>query len=270
VPEKEKAVCDLMRSDIKDASFVKDGVRIALQGLVPGYSLPKHFRFNLIDTGSGFVVDSDLNYQAINAIYHQSVSPSHSTINDAYLLAHLLEARTDTFFAAYYMAEPVTTPLTSRIIRLKHFDFLQRRDANESEIEQFRDVIVPDFPSIREVINAGERSFSEFLALLDQADKFKSWLQTANPDMGLVQSYHHAATGHTWADKIPTKATRFCVAAGLGLAIEAFVPSGIGAAAALSVHGLDALYLDRLIKGWRPNQFIEGPYTEFVTGKSLR
>jgi hypothetical protein len=155
-------------------------------------------------------------------------------------------------------------------IRLKHFEFLQRRDANKSETEQFREMVVPAFPSIREVINAGERSFSDFLVLLDQVDKFKSWLQKSNPDVGLVQNYHHAATEHTWADKIPTKATRFCVAAGLGLAIEALAPSGFGAAAALSVHGLDALYLDRLIKGWRPNQFIEGPYTEFVTGKGLR
>jgi hypothetical protein len=35
VPEKEKAVCDLMRSDIKDASFVKEAVRITLQEPAP-------------------------------------------------------------------------------------------------------------------------------------------------------------------------------------------------------------------------------------------
>ena len=40
----------------------------------------------------------------------------------------LLDARADTFFAAYYMAEPVTVPVSSEIMRLKHFEFLRRKD----------------------------------------------------------------------------------------------------------------------------------------------
>jgi hypothetical protein len=128
VPEKEKTVCDLMRSDIRDKKFVKEAVKATLAELVPDYELPKCFRYELIDTGSGYAVDSDLNYQTINGIYHRTVPPSHSTINDALLLVHVLEARTDTFFAAYYMAESVTSPLASQIIRLKHFEFLGRSD----------------------------------------------------------------------------------------------------------------------------------------------
>jgi len=34
----------------------------------------------------------------------------------------------------------------------------------------------------------------------------------------------------------------------------------------MGVGALDALYLDRFIKGWRPNHFIEGQYKDFVSG----
>jgi hypothetical protein len=127
-------------------------------------------------------------------------------------------------------------------------------------------MVVPDFPSIREAINSGERTFSDFLRLLDKADKFKSWLQRTNPDAGLVQSYHKAATEQTWADKLPTKATRFFIATGMGLALEAVAPTGLSTIAGVGIGALDALYLDRFIKGWRPNHFIEAQYKDFVAG----
>ena len=45
VPEKEKTVCDLMRSDIRDKKFVKEAVKATLAELVPEYELPKRFRY---------------------------------------------------------------------------------------------------------------------------------------------------------------------------------------------------------------------------------
>jgi hypothetical protein len=129
--------------------------------------------FNLFNTGEGFAVDTNPSFAGINSIYHQTVPEEQTSISPAYLLSHMLEARADTFFAAYYMAEPVTAPIYSDIIKIKHFDFLRRRQANTETIEQFHDIIVPDFPSIRETLNHGGRTFAEFLTLLDKAEKFK-------------------------------------------------------------------------------------------------
>lgn len=183
------------------------------------------------------------------------------------MLAHIQDARADTYFAAHYMAELVTTPVYSDIIRLKHFDFLQRRKINAQEIDHFHDLIVPDFPTIRERINEGGASMADFMKLLDQADRFKIWLRTTNPDEGLIQSYYRAATEKTWAEKLPTKVTRFAIATGIGVAVDALSSTGVGLLGGLGVGALDAFYLDRFIKGWRPNQFIEGPYKDFATGK---
>jgi hypothetical protein len=262
--EKEKAVPDLARRDIKDSTFVGQAILIALEQLVPTYTPPSNFWFRLIDTGSGYAVDTNLEYRTINSIYHQSIPPEHSSIDSAYLLSHILDARADTFFSAYYMAELVTTPVCSQIIRLKHFDFLRRREINVKDIEQFKELVIPDFPSLREIINSGERSFSELFELLDQAEQFKHWLKAANPDIGLIQSYHRAATQSTWADRLPSKSIRFLLSAGLGLAADAIAPTGLGTAMGLGIGATDSLLIDRIIRGWRPSHFIEGPYRNFV------
>jgi hypothetical protein len=41
-------------------------------------------------------------------------------------------------------------------------------------------------------------------------------------------------------------------------------PTGLGTTAEMAIGAADALLLDRLIKGWRPNQFINDRYQPFV------
>jgi hypothetical protein len=230
---------------------------------VPGFSSSAQFHFKVFKSSDGgYFVDTDLDFPNLNAAYHTVVPASHSSITASYLLAHLLDARADTFFAAYYMAEPVTVPISSDIMRLKHFEFLRRKDISSDDLELFHELIVPEFPTIREVINSRERSMQEFLVLLDEAARFKKWLTDAHPDVGLVQSYQKEVTKKSWVETLPGKAIRFVVAAGTGLGASA----AAGSAGGLSVGAANTFLLDRLLKGWRPNHFIDGPYRRFVSG----
>ena len=259
----ENIIPRLASADISDAAFVKTAVSETLASLLPNVALPP-WRFRLIDVGDGFLVDTDLDFAELNRAYHKSVPPSQGSITPAFLLAHFVTSRAISFFAADYMAEAVVAPLDAALIRIKHFDFLRRRDASVAEHDLFKSVAADNFPSIREAINSGDRSMSDFLRLLDKADRFKEWLGDINPDEGLVRSYIKRTTEDTWAEKLPTKATRFTIATGLGVAIEAVAPSGLGLAAGITLAAADQFYLDKLIKGWRPNQFIEGPLREFT------
>jgi hypothetical protein len=191
----------------------------------------------------------------------RSLNPSaEGTISVAHILVTILDARADTFFAAYYMAEPVTGPLSSEIMTLKHFEFLRRRSSNAGEIELFHELIVPSFPSVREALNSREQSFDEFVKFLPRAEKFKDFLTAANPDVGLIQTYQNAVTAKSWIETLPGKTIRFVVAAGTGLAASAVV----GPVGGLGVGIANTFLLDRLLKGWKPNRFIEGPYKKFV------
>ena len=263
VPEKEKVVTNFMRTDIEDNEFVQRAVQVTLTHLVPGFEPSTQIRFHVFKTGQGdYIVDTNLDFRRLNDAYHTVVPPEHSSISVEYLLSHLLDARADTFFAAYYMAEPVTLPLSSDIMRLKHFEFLRRRASNAEDIELFHELIVPEFPTIREAINSGNRSIEELLKLLDQAAKFRKWLTEANPDVGLIQSYYKEAAKKSWIETLPGKGIRFIVAAGTGFGATAVA----GPAAGLGVGATNTFLVDQLLKGWRPNRFIEGPYKKFVSG----
>lgn len=264
-PEKEKIIPDLARADISDDGFVRAAAIAILKNLVPIFDPPLDFRFSVINTGHGYAVDTNLNFDALNDIYHKSVSPSHSSLSPAYLLAHIIDARLDTYFAAHYMAEIITSPIYSDLIQLKHFDFLRRRQENAHELKIFNSIILQDVPTLREVINSKERSMADFLKLLDEAQRFRDWLQCTNADAGIVRNYYRSAVEKTWADKLPTKSIRFIIAAGLGLLADLAMPTGLGTAVGLGVGAVDSFYLDKLLKGWRPNQFIEGPYRQFVS-----
>lgn len=258
---KVNVVCDLTRGDIVDPRFVRASVAACLLRVAPTYRLPVNFKFEIINTGEGYAVVSDLDFAAITKV---SIPPFNQGFTVAHLLGFIQEARADTFFAAHYMAELVTTQLSSDIIRLKHYDWLRAGEASRKEIDIFTEVATDKLPSIREAIISGNRSMADFLKLLDQAEKFKSWLQATNPDQGLLNAYFHEATKDSWADKIKTKLIKIAVLNLSGLGIEAIMPTGLAIGTTAAISAGDALLWDRIAKGWKPVHFMSGAYRKFV------
>jgi len=89
---------------------------------------------------------------------------------------------------------------------------------------------------------------------------FEVPLTESNPDVGLVKSYQDEVTRKSWVETLPGKTIRFVVAAGTGLAASTIV----GPVGGVGVGIANTFLLDRLLKGWRPNRFIQGPYKRFV------
>jgi hypothetical protein len=254
----------LAERDLEDPQYVKIAIGRLISVLVPSYALPPTYEFRIISGDDGFFIATDLDFAAINANYHKSIPPTHSTITAAYLIDHLLEARADIYFASEYMAELVTSSAYSAIIQVKLRDILRKRERNTEQIALFQSTYLKDAHAIRSAINSGEKSFSDFLPVLEQASKFKEWLRSQNPDESVLSQYLKAATAETWVDKLPSKTTRFVIATGIGIAADLIWPSGAGTVLGIGVGAGDSLVLDRISKGWRPNQFVEGPLQKFV------
>jgi hypothetical protein len=51
---------------------------------------------------------------------------------------------------------------------------------------------------------------------------------------------------------------------GAGLAIDATFGPHIGSAGSVALSAADSFIFDKFLKGWRPNQFIEGPLKKFL------
>ena len=67
-----------------------------------------------------------------------------------------------------------------------------------------------------------------------------------------------------WADKLAPKGIRWLLIWLAGLAVDAVAGSHVGVAGSVGLSAADALLFDKLIKGWRPNQFIDGPLKDFL------
>ena len=260
-----RGIPGLARDDLDDEDYVQSAIEAALFELVPGLKLPARWHFKVIKIKDGFIIDTNLNCDELNSQYHKFISPKHSSIAPAFLIDHILEARADICLSSSYNSEFVATPTSSKIMQMKFSNLLERRFKNVREIELFQDVHLENVRAIRNSINSGERSFRDFITILEKSAKFKAWLREADPDIGLLTEYHKAVTARTWADKLPTKTVRFVIFSGAGVLIDAVFPTGLGTVAGVTLGAADTFVVDRLLKGWRPNHFIEDQLMEFTS-----
>jgi hypothetical protein len=197
------------QEDILNPPFLRAAIVDILRILVPEVALGEDWTFDIVPVGEGFLVGTNLNFAEINKHYHKRVPPEHSTINADFLLGFILHAKADAYFAADYMAEIVASPISSSIINRTLSEVLSKRQKNLNQIELFEQVHLSNARAVREAVNSGERSFAEFMELLDGAAQFKKWLSDCNPDGTLLQEYYRAATSDSWIERLPTKSLRF-------------------------------------------------------------
>jgi hypothetical protein len=201
-----------------------------------------------------FRINTDLNFPELNAIVKQR-SEKAGEMKPGHLIGSVLNARSDTILASFYGGEFYTSNLSSNIICLKCNELLRRIKIEKQELKEFTEIAIDTAPSLREVINSGERSFDEFLKLLDKSQKFRDWARGVNPDEKLVKAYWNEVISEGWINKLPTKLLRYIIG------------TTVGAIEPLSGHAIsiaDSFLLEKLLGGWRPSHFVDKTFRPFV------
>jgi hypothetical protein len=196
-----------------------------------------------------------LNYEEINK--HIPNNPDGKMISSTRLILNIQETRGDMHLAAALDAEIATTPINMHLMRLKFKNIYQKSQKSSDDLYQFNDFILDNGHAIREAINSGEKNFNDFLTILEKAAKFKDWLKKVDDDQNIIKEYYKAVTRETWVDKLPGKSFRWAFFTGLGLAMDAAGAGGIGTAIGLGLSVGDNFLLDKVLKGWKPNVFID-------------
>ena len=250
---------EVVRSELIDDGQLASCVEAFMKSVVPRYVMPRSWEFRCIpqnDACEEFHILTDLKFDLINMEYYKSADSSQSPITPEWILSHILDAKVDVDLASRYMSEIITTPILSDIIRIRFDHMLLKRERSQRDISLFQETHLNDARAVREAINSGERGFSDFMVTLRKAPRFKQWLADRNPDSNLLQEYYKAALADSWINKLPVKGLRYIISSVSGL---------INTAGGLAVGAADAFLADRILKGWRPNQFIEGPLKKFVS-----
>jgi hypothetical protein len=137
--------------------------------------------------------------------------------------------------------------------------------------EMFQEDVIDGVPRIRDIVNSGERNFTEVVSLVEQSIKFKEWLHKQEGSAELRRAYIQDVAHIGWADKIAPKTFRILVMNAVGIAMSASTGHVAGILGGLALSAADGFLIDKLIKGWTPNQFIEGSLRPFlIRQKNLR
>jgi hypothetical protein len=263
--EYDKEIIKGSQDDLKNRGYLEEAVRSTLSYLVPEYTLPAQlvFRPELVPK-FGFRYETNIDFVEANAHFHQRVPAKDASLSPAYLLAQITAAEPDIVFASRSSSEFAVDPLKSLIVSSRVAEVIRKSTAGQEKLDPFQEVIVNGARSVREAVNNGDRSFRDVIRLVEHSHKFKEWIQQTGEDSLLRDEYCKSVSATDWADKLAPKAVRFVVMTGLGALAGIALTPGAGLAVGIGLNAADCFLLDRLLKGWRPNQFVEGSLKPFL------
>ena len=108
------------------------------------------------------------------------------------------------------------------------------------------------------------------MKLLENSDRFREWIAGQPADVSLLTAFYDEITKDSWVDKLPPKAIRFSIFSALGYTIDAVGGGGLGTLAGLGVNAVDSFLVDKLIKGWKPHQFVNKSLKPLFSGNTPR
>jgi hypothetical protein len=253
-----------MQNILKDGVFRQALVRLFVAQ--KNLTLPDNFDFDfqivkrvnepaMAGTGS-FLFDLKISPQASAFLLNSEYTPATFL---AGVLGNSYEGFVETALAASYGAELTTTSTLAETIAAQLHSTLQQTFPASSQIAEFYTAVTPQLGSVRGAINSGNREFRDFLTLLKSARKFKEDIAGKHPDASLLQHYIERLTCESYFDRLPVKILRF-----LFFNLGGFIGDQIVPGASFSLGAIDSFILDKIARGWRPNQFVATALKPFL------
>lgn len=257
VSKHDHLILEGTRHSILNQDYIDAAIKLMIKSLVPEVTDPSDIRFYTRKDASGIQAETNINFEKLNKLYHKRVSPQHSTLTSAHLFSQLLTVEKELYFSSQNLSELASSQLSADLATQK-IDYVINKSKKSSEsLAHFNGFIFDDSKSIREAVNSGKVEITELVEVVLKASDFKKWIAGINPDQDLIKNYYQEVTKETVVDKLPGKSVRWGVFTGLGLAADAVATGGLGTATGLALGALDTFYIDKLITGWKPSQFID-------------
>jgi len=255
---------DLAREDAADTSYVEEVGRALVEHFAPEYQIPNPCVFRFHRSNQTCTLETNIDFAKVNAFFRRRTDVLDATLTPGYLLSFIAETRKHLTYAGEFSADLAVSAPISIAAACKFKNLIERRGASETQIQAFEDLVFRESRCIREAVNSGERTFDDVLRLVTAGLKFKEWLKKSSQDGDVVKEYCREVTQAEWAEKLPPKSARFAIFAAASTAASFLLTPLAGAAVGIGLSAGDYFLLDKVIKGWKPNQFVNGPLKDFV------
>jgi hypothetical protein len=234
--------------------YIESSAQLIINELLPEIKNSSPFEFKTSQTNKGIEIETNLNFTEINRIYHRRVDPKHSSISQAFILSHLLTLEEELYFASSHLSELACSNLSARLGTNKIDYLIAKSKKSSQQLENFKDNVFSEVKSIREAVNTNQIDLDALITVLEKSRRFKKWIIGVPSDANLFKSYHDEITRGTFFESLPGKMIKLSLFTGLGTIAENLLPGG--ALIGISLGALDTFLFDKLVAGWKPNQFI--------------
>ena len=117
----------------------------------------------------------------------------------------------------------------------------------------------PEYHSIAATLDQKRRTFRELIQLIEKAQGFKEWKRTIPDEADFINEYSKAvAIESKWTDNVFVKSGRWLITSIIGT-----IPL-VGTIAGPVASAIDTFVIDKIMKKWTPNQFLQSDVKEFV------
>jgi hypothetical protein len=262
----ENHFCGSVEALFQDSVFLQNATRMMIRRWVPEIASVDQIVFRAEKTEKGHVISTNINFDALNKFYHLRISPKHSTLTPAIFLAHICSAEMHIYYSARQLSELATDPVGADLVAERLVHLSRRNEKGEAARRAFAELIVKDAKALREVFNAGQISIEDAVGVIRKASKFKEWLGKQDIDADIIKEYYKEISKESLIDRLPAKTTRWATFTGMGMAADLTIAGGFGTATGLAMSVMDSFFLDKLLKGWKPSQFVEDELAMLIAG----
>lgn len=249
VKNHENIILEGARASFLNQEYINNSAKIIIQSLIPERINVNNIIFQTEKTERGIKIATNINSPELNLVDHKYIP--------RLILSETLSMENELFFSSNNLSEIATSGLSANLISHKVNYLLAKSIRSSKEIQDFQSFVFADTKSLREAINKKQIDLDDLISVLKKSQKFKKWILGIDPDHNLLKSYYAEVTKGTIVDKLPGKSARWGIFTGTGLIADAVATGGIGTALGVGLGVLDTFYLDKLISGWKPSQFIE-------------
>ena len=250
--------CNDIREDFMNKEFMKKSISEIINNVSSEFNIsPSKIEYDFIQSDGGYYFKTNLDYEKINKRIK-----GNGLIEPDTIMTEIIEARSNMHFASEFNSEITTKKLSAQLMKSR-FDTVQKTQKSSENIFAFNDFAL-DGKNIQSIINSGQKSMSDFIPILQKAEKFKNWLYEIESDKSIIKEYHNAVIKENWVDKLPSKTYRWSFFTVLSAVVEAQIKTNIALPMTLGLSLGDAFLVDKLFRGWKPSIYIENEVKPFV------
>lgn len=250
-------------ADFNNADYLKRALPVYINSIVPEFVMPEKVEIEIIKDAQfgpfdAYTLNTSIDMKELNKVHKRYNPNAGYEIDYSGFLLSIAESKGDIQITSELESEIVTSDLYSKFISLELDSIIAQRTRSDHELNLFNSYVLEDCTSLGAAFVNGILSGKELLRILEKSDQFRDWLEHISEDKNLLGEYHKAVMQKEFADKVPTKALRFVLFEGLGLAVDALGAGGLGTVAGTALAAADSFLFDKILnRTWKPNQFID-------------